>query len=89
MTESTLFKSKAASRIVIKPLELCLYEGSELKTSIDLRRVKSHMKDNGDIYIELDYDERGVQGMRSMTLKGVDRVNELFQDLSIYISHLS
>ena len=47
------------------------------------------MKDNGDIYIELDYDERGVQGMRSMTLKGVDRVNELFQDLSIYISHLS
>ena len=28
MKEASLFRTKAVSRIVIKPLELCLYEGS-------------------------------------------------------------
>lgn len=30
------------SYIIVKPLELCLYEGSDMKSSIHLKRVRSH-----------------------------------------------
>lgn len=82
-------EARIASTIVIKPLELCLYEGSEMKCSINLKRIRSYFFEKGEIYLEIDYKGVNNGGMRSITLKGVERANELFQDITTYIGHLS
>jgi len=47
MKDVSIFSSSKVSRIIIKPLELCLYEGTELMSSINLKRIKSHLLEKG------------------------------------------
>jgi hypothetical protein len=47
MKDVSIFSNSKVSRLVIKPLELCLYEGTELMTSINLKRIKYHLLEKG------------------------------------------
>lgn len=53
-------------------MELAFYEDNELKSSLNLKRIKSYFLDKGTIGLDLECpDEESHLGLKLLTIQGV------------------